>query len=88
MEIKLDDQQQIEIKTLVSNAIKAGIEQARDNERPYLTRTEASKFFGVSQNQLTKWASLGMPVAVVDGRKLYGKKSIINWLASHEVTAN
>ena len=88
MQIKLDDQQQIEIKTLVSNAIKAGIEQAKDNERPYLTRKEAAIYFGVAPNTLTNWASLGMPVAIVDGRKLYGKKSITNWLASHEVTAN
>lgn len=88
MEFKLNNEQQTEIRTLVSNAIKSGIEQARDNERPYLTRKEAAIYFGVSQNQLTKWVNLGMPVAIVDGRKLYGKKSVTNWLASHEVTAN
>lgn len=88
MEIKLNDQQQTEIQALVSNAIKAGIEQARDNERPYVTRKEAAIFFGVSPSTLTYWASLGMPVAIIDGRKLYGKKSITNWLASHEQTIN
>lgn len=84
MEIKLDDQQQTEIKTTVVNLLNDAIKQVRDNERPYLTRKEAAKYFGVAPSTLSYWAGLGMPVAIVDGRKLYGKQSITNWLKEHE----
>ena len=36
------------------------------------------------EKELRYWATLGMPVAIIDGRKLYGKQSITNWLKSKE----
>lgn len=84
MEFKLNNQQKEEIQTYVINVIKDAIKQGANNERPYLTRKEAANYFGVAPSTLTYWASLGMPVATIEGRKLYGKTSITNWLASHE----
>ena len=53
-------------------------------KRQYLNRRDIAKYFGVAESTISYWASLGMPVAVVDGRKLYGKQSITQWLKSHE----
>ncbi|WP_347283969.1 DNA-binding protein [Lactobacillus taiwanensis] len=83
MEIVLDDNQRQEIQGLIVKAVNKGVEQAT-NTRPYVTRREIAKYFGVGESTITHWAKLGMPVAVVDGRKLYGKQSITQWLKSKE----
>lgn len=84
MEIKLDNQQKDELTSTIVDLINDAITQVRDNDRPYVTRKEAANFFGVAPSTLTYWASLGMPVANIDGRKLYGKESITNWLKAQE----
>ena len=71
MQLVLDDAQIAEIKQIVFSVV-------------YLNRRDIAKYFGVSESTISYWASLGMPVAVVDGRKLYGKQSITQWLKSHE----
>ena len=65
--------------------VKDAIKQATTTSKPYLNRKEIAKYFGVAESTITYWASLGMPVAVIDGRKLYGKQSITNLLKSHEM---
>lgn len=85
MEFKLDQQQENEIKTYVTGVVKDAIKQATTTSKPYLNRKEISKYFGVAESTITYWASLGMPVANIDGRKLYGKQSITEWLKSHEM---
>lgn len=85
MEFKLDEQQETEIKVYVFNVIKDAVKQATMTSKPYLNRKEIAKYFGVADSTITYWASLGMPVANIDGRKLYGKQSITHWLASHEM---
>lgn len=84
MELSLDEKQIVEIRELVSSLIKDSIKQATSN-RPYLNRKDIAKYFGVAESTITYWASLGMPVAIVEGRKLYGKQSITNWLKAHEM---
>lgn len=71
-----------EIKTVIANTIKDSL----NHPKPYLNRREIAKYFGVADSTITYWASIGMPVSVVDGRKLYGKESITNWLKSKEQT--
>lgn len=85
MEFKLDESQETEIKTYVLNVVREAIKQATTSSKPYLNRKEIAKYFGVADSTITYWASLGMPVANIDGRKLYGKQSITKWLASHEM---
>lgn len=85
MEFKLDESQETEIKTYVLNVVREAIKQATTTSKPYLNRKEIAKYFGVADSTITYWASLGMPVANIDGRKLYGKASITKWLASHEM---
>lgn len=83
MQVLLDDHQKQEIKSMVARAIKDGIKQAT-NFKPYLNRKEIAKYFGVAESTISYWATLGMPVAIIDGRKLYGKQSITEWLKSKE----
>lgn len=83
MQFVLDDDQIAEIKQIVFAVVKDSIKQV-ENQRPYLNRKGIAKYFGVAESTISYWASLGMPVAVVDGRKLYGKQSITQWLKSHE----
>lgn len=83
MQVTLDDKQKAEIKALIFSTVKEGIQQVA-NTRPYLNRKDIAKYFGVAESTITYWASLGMPVAVIDGRKLYGKQSITQWLKDHE----
>ena len=84
MQLVLDDAQIAEIKQIVFSVVKDGIKQV-ENQRPYLNRKDIAKYFGVAESTITYWASLGMPVAVIDGRKLYGKQSITQWLKAHEM---
>lgn len=84
MEFKLDENQETEIKTYVLNVVKDAIKQATTTSKPYLNRKEIAKYFGVADSTISYWATLGMPVAIIDGRKLYGKQSITNWLKSKE----
>ncbi|MCP9330465.1 terminase small subunit [Lactobacillus kefiranofaciens] len=84
MKISLDDEQVAQIKTLIFSTVQKGIQQTV-NTRPYLNRKEIAKYFGVAESTITFWVSLGMPVAVIDGRKLYGKQSITAWLKAHEM---
>ena len=85
MKLILDPEQQQEIKSMVVQAVNDGIKQAT-NIKPYLNRKEVAKYFGVAESTISYWATLGMPVANIDGRKLYGKQSIIQWLKSKEET--
>ena len=87
MELKLDQEQETEIRSYVLNMVTDAIKQATITSKPYLNRKEIAKYFGVADSTISYWASLGMPVAIVDGRKLYGKKSITEWLKSHEMTS-
>lgn len=84
MNITLDEKQQAEIKSLIFSVIKDGIQQAT-NTRPYLNRKDIAKYFGVADSTISYWAKLGMPVAIIGGRKLYGKQSITHWLKAHEM---
>ncbi|WP_230318958.1 terminase small subunit [Lactobacillus crispatus] len=72
------------LRRLFSQQFKKGIQQAV-NTRPYLNRKDIAKYLGVAESTITYWASLGMPVAIIDGRKLYGKQSITQWLKAHEM---
>ena len=83
MQVLLDDHQKQEIKSMVARAIKDGIKQAT-NFKPNLNRKEIAKYYGVAESTISYWATLGMPVAIIDGRKLYGKQSITEWLKSKE----
>ena len=83
MQFVLDDEQIAEIRKIVFSVVQDSIKQV-ENERPYLNRKDIAKYFGVVDSTISYWASLGMPVAVVDGRKLYGKQSITQWLKAHE----
>ena len=84
MQVTLDDEQTAEIKAFIFSTIQDSIKQATNN-RPYLNRKDIAKYFGVAESTITYWAKLGMPVAVIDGRKLYGKQSITQWLKAHEM---
>lgn len=88
MEFNLDQQDQAKIKSTVVSIVQDAISQIGSTSRPYLNRKEIAKYFGVADSTISYWASLGMPVAVIDGRKLYGKQSITQWLKSHERQEN
>ncbi|MCI1290300.1 MAG: DNA-binding protein [Lactobacillus sp.] len=83
MQIALDQEQVLAIENLVCAAVKNGIKQAT-NQKPYLNRRNIAKYFGIADSTISYWATLGMPVAIIDGRKMYGKKSITDWLKAHE----
>ena len=85
MEFILDENQKQEIKVTITELVKSSIKNI-ENKKPYLNRKEIAKYFGVAESTISYWVSLGMPVAVIDGRKLYGKQSITNWLKSKETS--
>ena len=85
MEIKLDADQEKELTNHIINLVKTSVKQAIGSQgKPYLNRKETAKYFGVAESTISYWATLGMPVANIDGRKLYGKQSITQWLKSKE----
>lgn len=85
MKLILDPEQRQEIQSIVVQAVNDGIKQAT-NAKPYLNRKETAKYFGVAESTIRYWATLGMPVANINGHKLYGKQSITEWLKSKEET--
>ena len=84
MEFTLNSEQKTDLQNYICGLVKESIKKASNSSKPYLNRAEIAKYFGVAPSTITYWASLGMPVAVINGRKLYGKKSITNWLESKE----
>lgn len=74
--------------TDIKDTIVKTIKDTLNHPKPYLNRREIAKYFGVADSTISYWATLGMPVAVIDGRKLYGKKSITEWLKSKEQRKN
>ncbi|WP_428846180.1 DNA-binding protein [Lactobacillus johnsonii] len=81
--MKLDASQEKDLSNHIINLVKDSVKQAINNEsKSYLNRKEIVKYFGIADSTISYWATLGMPVSVIDGRKLYGKQSITNWLKS------
>ena len=92
MELIFNDDQtkqlEMEISQQVLGLVKDGIKKAIKNTRPYLNRKEIAEYLGVAPATINHWTSLGMPVAIIDGRKLYGKESVSNWLKGKEKTVS
>lgn len=86
MQITLDSDQEQEIKNYLFNLVKESFEgmHLEPESKPYLNRRQIAVFFGVSPTTIDIWVRLGAPVAVIEGRKLYGKESLTNWLKEHE----
>src|SRR5699024_12780902 len=83
MKLILAPEQKQEIESMEVQAGNDGNKQAT-NAKTYLNRKEIAKYFGVAESTISYWGTLGMPVANIDGRKLYGKQSITQWLKSKE----
>lgn len=84
MQIILDQEQQNEIQKIINAGIAKAVKQAT-NKRPFYNRKEIASYLGVSPETITNWAKLGMPVSIIDGRKIYVTDSVINWVKSKEV---
>lgn len=83
--VSLDPEQETELKGYLLNLFESALNIKLEQEaRPYVNQKEIAKYFGVSASTINSWVALGCPVANVDGRKLYGKESIKNWLKSFE----
>ena len=76
-----------ELRPIVIATVQKSINSVIHNDsHPYLNRREMAKYLGVAESTVSAWVSIGMPVATIDGRKLYGKKTVTQWLKSHEMT--
>ena len=75
-----------ELKPLIVTTVQDAIKQSKSDSRPYLNRKEMAKYLGVAQSTVGVWVKQGMPFAVIDGRKLYGKQTVNQWLKDHETT--
>lgn len=74
------------LRPVVIATVQDAVKDAKNDSRPYLNRTDMAKYLGVSQSTVSAWVAIGLPVAVIDGRKLYGKKTVNQWLKEHEIT--
>ena len=82
METK-DLNQSTKIKLTITQLIKSAADSLQ--AEPYLNRRQIAQYFGVAESTIRYWVSCGMPYVELDsGRKLYGKQSITDWLASQE----
>lgn len=79
-----DDQlQELQLQTLL--AVKQGIKQATANQaKPYLNLKDFTAWTGFTAPTIRKFVENGLPVADVNGQKLYGKEDYIKWLKSQE----
>ena len=90
MNINLDDALVTQIitglKPVIVSTVQDAIKATKSDSRPYLNRTDMAKYLGVAQSTVRAWVEHGMPFAVIDGRKLYGKQTVNQWLKEHEIT--
>lgn len=90
MNINLDDALVTQIitglKPVIVSTVQDAIKDTKSDSRPYLNRTDMAKYLGVAQSTVRAWVKQGMPFAVIDGRKLYGKQTVNQWLKDHEMT--
>lgn len=79
-----DDQlRQIQSQTLI--AVQQGIKQAKANQsKPYLNLKDFVAWTGFTAPTIRKFVDNGLPVADVNGQRLYGKENYIKWLKSRE----
>lgn len=90
MHITLDNDQEDailqEVKANVFQLVNKSVEDL-NNSKPYLTRQAMSKWLGIAPTTLDGWVKEGLPVATLsNGRKLYGKDTVKEWLKSQEVS--
>ena len=74
------------LKPFIVTTVQDALKQSRSDSRPYLNRKDMANYLGVAQSTVGVWVKQGMPFAVIDGRKLYGKQSVNQWLKEHEMT--
>lgn len=87
IKVLLSDEQQEELSAVVYNTLTDAIHKARKEEqhaKPYLNKTEMSKWLGVSMGTLNNFIHNGLPVANIDGTKLIGKETALQFLKNHE----
>ena len=84
--ILTDDQlEELQLQTLL--AVKKGIAQATDAQnKPYLKLRDFTPRTAFTAPTIRKFVANGLPVADVNGQKLYGKEEYIQWLKSREQT--
>lgn len=62
------------------------LEKVQSNEefKPYMNKTEAAQYIGVSFNTLKKLERMGLPVIEIDGIRLIGKQDIDDFLNEYK----
>ena len=86
-QIVLDQAQKEELGKDIYTTVTDAINKARKEEqhtKPYLNKKEMCEWLGISYATLAKFIAHGLPVANIDGIKLIGKETAINFLKEHE----
>lgn len=87
IQVILTDGQLQDLQAQTLSAVKRGIEQATTSKsRPYLKLKDFVEWTGFTAPTIRKFVANGLPVADVNGQKLYGKEEYIQWLKSREQT--
>lgn len=87
IKVLLTDEQQAELNHVVYDTMTDAIKKARKEEqhaKPYLNKTEMSKWLGINVGTLNKFILNGLPVANIDGTKMIGKETALKFLKDHE----
>lgn len=58
--------------------------QLNEEFKPYMNKTEAAQYIGVSFNTLQKLERMGLPVIEIDGIRLVGKRDIDDFLNEYK----
>lgn len=87
IKVLLSDEQRKELYNDTYNIMADAIRKARQEEqhaKPYLNKTEMSKWLGINVGTLNKFILNGLPVANIDGTKMIGKETALQFLKDHE----
>lgn len=88
LEMKLSDQTEKEFKLYLKGLIIDELNEIRKEEQlrqPYLNKSDMCEWLGISRNTLNKMIRAGLKVSVVDGVKLIGKLTVLEFLKEHEM---
>lgn len=87
IKVLLTDEQQKELNSVVYDTLTGAIHKARKEEQhaePYLNKKDMCDWLKISMGTLNKFIRLGLPVADIDGTKLIGKETALQFLKNHE----
>lgn len=85
--IPLPNEVQDDLRNMIANMAKEVIQEIKGQEahaKPYMTIKETEKYLQISFNTLQKWERMGLKSITIDGKRLFKKETIDEFMRNFE----